>query len=509
MGLSITLSDDQMALIVAKGSECHYYRREELKGHSPLDVYKILSQSLRSSSSMEGRVSLDAVPQEAFDRVESALQGMLTPLSIHSSSSSPISFISSAASEEVTETATQDPPTLSHLQSQELFRRANDKQLRLIADKIDQLPPYSEALLERFAMQILSGDCSKPIFKNPEWLIIAMKAHQRGLLTDAQLAAASHLDVFMHAYPDRLSSIETLDHPDTLTKILKTVDVNRDEVSLDALSPLEKLVLPVPVPHVDRAYEYFLPGLLQDWSAFTNNDTLYIVSPSAAQSIINTLNPGLHPLELFPTFGYSMKMKDFLGIPHKRALGIHCRYIPQPKTLHDGKALTPYCMYYHDFAAHAVMTSFDPFREEEDDLAQYLYELAKELPKEDKKRLMPIAAEFADRPFPYSSPDDLKEFLDTDTISDEAVFWMGCIGAAIQEFGMKISGEDDDEGFVLFFEALSEWAYHQCEHSSVAHPKHLQMLYSQLKISPMTKSFEKAMGMALACLEKKFDLTHS
>lgn len=361
--------------------------------------------------------------------------------------------------------------TFTFLKNQPLFKWAKTSELELIANQMDRIGLFD---LERYTQILLKADLSHPFFQKKEWLFIAFKAYQQGLLNDSQIAVASHLDLFMHTYPDQ-SGIGSLDDPAVYKRVLNSVGLREAPPMLfKGLSPLERLIFFAPIP-ADKQEEDHVYGLLMaatDVRAFMVEDpaTFLIPSPKAAEQIFKQLSPD-HAVTLTLRFGYSMEMEDFLDTPHKRVAGIHCRYISQPTQIHDVNYSTPFDMYFHDISFHCYTTSFDPYRSEEDSLARFLWNKEKHL-KKSEKRYTKLVAELADRPFPYHfNHARLSQRFSTPLTSEET-FWCSVLISAYDLLNLS----EDADSLVPFLDHFTQWHQNASLNSPPLNPKHLQSL---------------------------------
>ncbi|MDN3504496.1 MAG: hypothetical protein P0S95_02835 [Rhabdochlamydiaceae bacterium] len=274
----------------------------------------------------------------------------------------------------------------------------------------------SDVGLEAKCDEILTGDYRKEIFSEPNWLVYMFKGYKKGLVTGSQLAAASHLDLFMRSYPDRLDLIQKIDKE----VILANVKGDVAGICFDSLSDLEQLVFYAPIDKENhgRKSDYDFYKLSKETPFIERRAGQYMVlSPAVVQLILNKISPK-HAVTIFPTFGYSKKMDHFLRAPNLRVMAVDCYYFPQPKILHDRMSSSPFSYSFHDLAFHAYMTSFDPYREFEDSLATHLWET-------DKKAFLKPTIDLSDRSFQYlplseSRGNDLFSL----TTTNEERFWL-------------------------------------------------------------------------------------
>lgn len=288
------------------------------------------------------------------------------------------------------------------------------------------------------------------IFNKDDWFIYALKGHRKGFLTSSQLATASHLDLYLSEInthftwdsPERYPTLTTLDNPNDLKDVLESVissEPNSFEVDFSSLSPLEKLVIRVPVPQpkedakdVEKLYDALSNALTRFICKETRE--YLVLSPQAAQLIINELFPGTK-ITLCPTFSYSTKMEHFLGNPHMRVIGIESRLFPQPREIHHFERKSPYDMYMHDVGFHGVTTSADPMRHVEDKLAEFFWSKFK-LNRADTL-CQKAAIYFADRAFVYPS------------------FYQRCGVSPIYEDELKLFKATQDDHDYFFYYLLS------------------------------------------------------
>lgn len=478
MDISIFLSADRSRLTIKNNSKSMTFK--EGSTCPPAKLYDILHQSLPSRTCVlaDGRLHLQIPTQYEVD-IHAIVDKALALSSREAKAPSRVESI--AESPDIAS-------TFAFLKSRELFRRGKKRELESLAVKMDAVD-MSETDLVIFARHLKKGDIHHPLLQETDWIIKAFKAYQAGYLTDSELTAASHLDLFMHLYPDRLEDIGSLDDPVVKETFLETIDIRATDVHLEGLSPLEKIILPVEIAKEKNDFASFTSRLIHlgKWKYFTYDSdppVIYIPSPAAIQRVLNALSPA-YAVEVFPTFGYSMKMNDFLGIPDRRTLGAHCRYITQPDWLHDTSSSTPFDMYFHDYAVHSLLTSFDVHRKEADSLAQFLW-------AKDKMHFKSLVEFFADRPFTYYyHPDSRLSFIDIENIHE--FFWLSILFA--------ISAEDrkPDNNAAIFIDVFCEW-YHTQTLTDGLHLEHLQTLLK--KSADINPAFSNACRILLESLQE-------
>lgn len=272
-----------------------------------------------------------------------------------------------------------------------LFERTSLDSLIKLSYLIEQRS-YCAQQFPEMTKELLEADLSSPFFQRDNWLLDALILYDAGAINDMAFSAACHLDLFLYHYPK--NRVYSLDDPIVRSSILSCLDRKAHLTLFNDLSSLEKLVFVAPIPADKKTekYEYSVYKEMQ-WKPFLCKEGYIVLSISAMQRIIDTMNPSSRLL-LFPTFGYSTQMKHFLGIPHKRTCAISSRFLPSISRVHHHKSASPFSFSFHDMGFHAYMVSFNPYRDLEESLATLLYSKDPSLHRKSIVYLL-------DRPFPY------------------------------------------------------------------------------------------------------------
>ena len=274
-----------------------------------------------------------------------------------------------------------------------LLKHEKEQMQMLVEDERVQEDPQ----FEEKCSAIKNANLEHPIFKDAAWFQYALASWQKGGIDSSELAMASLIDIAL-ADPTGECKISSLNDPDTKGKVMGTLKrVHGEEADFEGLSPLNSLIIEYTVrpdradswgwDYKDLYLEKFLPFLDKDTRTF------YVPSPESLQRALKAISPK-HYVTVFPTFGYSKKMADFLNIPHLRTLGVDSRHFRSLERVHNNDRSTPFSMYLHDAVIHSYITSLDPYRQVESDLASYLW-------NQDKKVHLDAVIEFADRDFAY------------------------------------------------------------------------------------------------------------
>ncbi|MDN3505119.1 MAG: hypothetical protein P0S95_06055 [Rhabdochlamydiaceae bacterium] len=284
-----------------------------------------------------------------------------------------------------------------------IFSRMSAKDQNKLAELIASKMSITDAMLAKKCVAIRSGDLSNEVFKEDDWLIFAFMGYNKNLISASELSVASHIDQWMAEHPSRLDAIGSLDDETIRKSYFSSVREDVSHLSFSHLSGIEKLVIfdKIDSAKMGREYDAFVfcsykytPFHIKINDQSSQSDIYVIASPAVIQLTLKAIDPKDY-VTLFPTFGFSNKMKDFIGIPHLRTLGLSCRYFLQPNIIHGRKASSLYSIYFHDVSFHAYTTSFDPYREVEDNIADVLWNCS------NGKENIETVVHFADRPLIY------------------------------------------------------------------------------------------------------------
>ncbi|MDN3505124.1 MAG: hypothetical protein P0S95_06080 [Rhabdochlamydiaceae bacterium] len=306
-----------------------------------------------------------------------------------------------------------------------ILSRITAAQNKKLYEYVESVRGISDAVLKDVCTVIISGDLSNPLFEIKDWMKFAFYGHEKKLITPMQLAAASHLDLCLSG--ESKVTIGSVDNKDDFNHVVMSLGQKSIiDLTFDDLSGLEKLVCFVPIrSRADRSLEWkefqvltFIPFIQRDECCFIS------LSIPVIQRIYNAVLP--YPVTLYPTLGYSMRMSDFLGDPSMRTVAVDSNVLPQNSLLHGRKKCSGLSTTIHDSAFHALLASYDPYRDFETSLANHLWDL-------DKEYFKGVVIELADKAFlyePLNAPHFPTHFKSSKGINDQR-FWFNVVGRSL------------------------------------------------------------------------------